>query len=124
MDVKKATLVMDAIVAMGGLSPGGLNFDCKVRRESTDDADLFIGHIGAIDTFAKALRNTAKMREDGTLSEMVKNRYKSFDEGFGKKLEEGVLSLEDCEQFVKENGNPEHSSGQQELYDLVFNRYV
>ena len=124
MDVKKATLVMDAIVEMGGLSPGGLNFDCKVRRESTDDQDLFIGHIGAIDTFSKALRAVAKIREDGTLSKMVKKRYESFDEGFGKKLEEGSLSLEDCEKYVKENGEAKQQSGQQELYEMVLNRFV
>jgi xylose isomerase len=124
MDVKKATLVMDAIIEMGGLSPGGLNFDCKVRRESTDDKDLFIGHIGAIDTFARALRIAAKIREDGTLSDMVKSRYASFDQGFGKKIEEGSLTLEDCEQYVKENGEPEMRSGQQELYEMVLNRFV
>ena len=123
-DVKKATLVMNAIVDAGGLSPGGLNFDCKVRRESTDDKDLFFGHIGAIDTFAKALRIAAKIREDGTLSQMVKDRYSSFDKGFGKKIEEGSVTLEDCEQYVKENGEPEKRSGQQELYEMVLNRFV
>lgn len=124
MDVKKATLVMNAIVNMGGLSPGGLNFDCKVRRESTDDKDLFIGHIGAIDTFAKALRIVAKIKDDGTLSQMVQKRYESFDNGFGKKLEEGSLSLEDCEEYIKTNGEPELQSGQQELYEMILNRFV
>jgi len=123
-DVKKATLVMDAIIEMGGLSPGGLNFDCKVRRESTNDEDLFIGHIGAIDTFAKALRIAAKIREEGTLGKMVKARYASFDEGFGRKMEEGSLTLEDCEQYVKEEGEPKLTSGQQELYEMVLNRFV
>ena len=65
MDFKKASLVMGAIVDQGGLGKGGLNFDCKVRRESTDDVDLFIGHIGAMDTFAKGLRIAVNIREEG-----------------------------------------------------------
>ncbi len=123
MDVKKATLVMDAIIDMDGLAPGGLNFDCKVRRESTDEKDLFLGHIGAIDTFAKALRIAADIRENGLLKQMVSDRYKSFEDGFGKKLEDGSLTLEDCEKFVNEKGEPTLQSGQQELYEVVFNRH-
>ncbi len=124
MDIKKATLAMGAIIDMGGLNPGGLNFDCKVRRESTDDADLFIGHIGAMDTFARGLRIAAKIREDGVLPGMVKERYASFDDGFGKKVEEGTVTLEDCEEYVKKNGEPEQRSGKQELFEMVLNRYV
>ena len=78
---------MGAIIDQGGLGAGGLNFDCKVRRESTEDVDLFIGHIGAMDTFARGLRIAAKIREDGVLPGMVKDRYSSFDSDFGKKLE-------------------------------------
>lgn len=123
MDVKKATLVMNAVIDMGGLAPGGLNFDCKVRRESTDDSDLFVGHIGAIDTFAKALRMAAKIREQGVLNKMVSDRYKSFDDGFGKKMEEGNTTLEDCEAFIKGHGEPKLQSGQQELYEMIYSRY-
>lgn len=123
-DVKKAVLVMQAIVEQGGLAPGGLNFDCKVRRESTDDEDLFIGHIGAMDTFAKALRIVAKIKEDGVLPRMVKERYSSFDDGFGKQIEENSLTLEDCEEYVKEHGEPRQRSGKQELYEIILNRYV
>uniref|UniRef100_A0A7S3QJ66 Xylose isomerase n=1 Tax=Chaetoceros debilis TaxID=122233 RepID=A0A7S3QJ66_9STRA len=124
MDHKKATLAMGAIVDMGGLSPGGLNFDCKVRRESTEDSDLFIGHIGAMDTFARGLRIAAKIRDDGTLAGMVKERYATFDDGFGKKVEEGTVTLEDCEEYVQSNGEPEQKSGKQELFELVLNRFV
>jgi len=124
MDVKKAALAMGAIIDQGGLAPGGLNFDCKVRRESTDDADLFIGHIGAMDTFARGLRIAAKIREDGVMADMVKKRYSSFDDGIGKKVEEGTLTLEECEEYVKKHGEPEKRSGQQELYEMILNRYV
>ena len=123
-DAKKAILVVDAIIEQGGLAPGGLNFDCKPRRESTDDVDLFIGHVGAMDTFARALRIAVKIREDGVLPKMVEDRYSSFDTGFGKKVEEGTLTLEDCEAYVAKHGEPEQRSGKQELYEMVLNRYV
>lgn len=70
MDVKKCTLACLIILKQGGLQPGGLNFDCKVRRESTDLEDFFIGHIGGMDAFAKGLRIAAKILEDGKLDEM------------------------------------------------------
>lgn len=123
-DPKKAALIMGAVIDQGGLGSGGLNFDCKVRRESTDDVDLFIGHIGAMDTYARALRIAAKIREEGTLPGMIKERYSSFDSGFGKKVEEGTATLEDCEKYIQENGEPEQRSGKQELYEMILNRYV
>ena len=124
MDVKKTTLVMAVILEQGGLAPGGLNFDCKVRRESTNDEDLFIAHIGAMDAFARGLRNAVRMKEEGVLSKMVQERYSSFDEGFGKLVEEGKATLEDCEKFILEHGEPKQRSGQQELYEMILNRYV
>ena len=48
MDNKKAALAMKIVVEQGGLAPGGLMFDCKVRRESTDVEDMFIAHIGSM----------------------------------------------------------------------------
>lgn len=123
-DVKKATVVMGAIIDQGGLGNEGLNFDCKLRRESTDDVDLFIGHIGAMDTFARGLRNAARIREEGTLPNMVKDRYASFGDGFGKKVEDVLVSLEVCEECVKKQLEPEQRSGQQELYEMVLNCFV
>ena len=82
------------MLQQGGLSPGGLNFDCKVRRESTDIDDRFIAHIGAMDTFARGLLAAARIINDKTLSDMVKKRYQSFDTGIGKKAEDGTLTFE------------------------------
>jgi xylose isomerase len=124
MDVKKATLVMGVILNAGGLAPGGLNFDCKVRRESTDASDLFIGHIGAMDTFARGLRNAAKLKQDGVLEQMLDARYSSFSHGIGKQIEDGTATLEDCESYILEHGNPQPKSGQQELYEMILNRYT
>ncbi|MBN3306102.1 XYLA isomerase, partial [Amia calva] len=97
MDIKNTTMVMKSIVEQGGLQPGGLNFDAKVRRESTDLEDLFIAHIGAMDAFARGLRNAVKIIEEGVIAQMVKERYLSFSTGIGQKVEEGTATLEELE---------------------------
>merc|ERR1712157_16102 len=100
---------------------GGLNFDCKLRRESTDTEDLFLAHINAMDVLAKALRIAAKIHEDGTFKSIIDRRYESFDNGFGKILEEGKASLEDCEDFILRKGEPVLKSGKQEKCEMLFN---
>ncbi|KAF5879918.1 xylose isomerase-like, partial [Clarias magur] len=97
MDIRNTTLVMKTVIEQGGLQPGGLNFDAKVRRESTDLEDLFIAHIGAMDAFARGLRNAAKMIEEGIMQNMLRERYMSFSLGIGLKVEEGCCSLEELE---------------------------
>lgn len=87
MDVKKALLTMLIAIEQGGFQPGGLNFDCKVRRESTDLEDMFIGHIGAMDTFARGLKGASKLKTDGHMDKWLKERYSSFDSGIGAKIE-------------------------------------
>jgi len=124
MDIKKATMAMLIVIRQGGLAPGGLNFDCKVRRESTDVEDMFIGHIGAMDTFARALRNAARLVESGTLSNLVKERYSSYDKDMGKKIEEGTTTFEELEKWVMEHGEPHSISARQEKCEVIFNDYV
>ncbi|XP_062506559.1 uncharacterized protein LOC134183111 [Corticium candelabrum] len=124
MDVKGATLVMKAILEQDGLTPGGLNFDCKVRRESTDLEDMFVSHIGAMDTFARGLRNAVRILTEGLLPTAVKERYSGFDTGIGKKVEDGKATLEELEQYVIEHGEPAVLSGRQERYETLLNRYV
>ncbi|KAK7847159.1 xylose isomerase [Quercus suber] len=86
-DIGEATLVMLSVVRNGGLAPGGFNFDAKLRRESTDVEDLFIAHISGMDTLARGLRNVAKLIEDGSLAELVRKRYQSFDSELGAQIE-------------------------------------
>merc|ERR1711871_1208241 len=121
MDEKKATLVMKTIVEQNGLAPGGLMFDCKVRRESSDLEDMFIAHIGSMDCFAKGLRNAARIIKQGKLDEMVKQRYASWNTGLAADVAAFKGSLDQCYKYALENGEPEHLSGQQELYERVFN---
>merc|ERR1719473_1446381 len=87
MDIKKTTLAMKIVMEQGGLAPGGLNFDAKVRRESTDLEDYFIGHIGGMDAFARGLRAATKIVEDGTLPGMLSARYAQWDSALGRKIE-------------------------------------
>ncbi|XP_076593593.1 uncharacterized protein LOC143324762 [Chaetodon auriga] len=124
MDIKNTTLVMKTIVQQGGLQPGGLNFDAKVRRESTDLEDLFIAHIGAMDAFARGLRNAVRIIEDGLIAGMVKERYSSFSHGIGQRVEEGSATLEEMEAFIKQNGEPKVTSGKQEKHESIFNHYI
>ena len=125
MDIKKCALTMKIIIEQGGLAPGGLNFDCKVRRESTDLQDLFIAHIGAMDAFARGLRIAAKIISDKRLSGMVANRYSSFDNiELGKKVESGASTLEELEAYAMKSGEPKQLSGQQELYEMILNQYM
>ncbi|XP_075952556.1 uncharacterized protein LOC142955083 [Anarhichas minor] len=124
MDIRNTTVVMKVIVEQGGLQPGGLNFDAKVRRESTDLEDLFIAHIGAMDTFARGLRNAVRIIKDGLIAGMVKERYSSFSHGLGQRVEDGSASLEEMEAFIKQNGEPNVTSGKQEKYESIFNHYI
>lgn len=124
MDIRNATVVMQVILRQGGLQPGGLNFDCKVRRESTALQDMFIAHIGAMDTFARGLKNAARILEDNIISQYVQDRYSSYKSGIGAKIEEGNTSLEELEQYILANGEPTVASGQQEHFESMLNFYI
>ncbi|PWA63674.1 Xylose isomerase [Artemisia annua] len=104
----------------GGLSPGGFNFDAKLRRESTDVEDLFIAHIAGMDTLARGLRNAAKLIEDGSLDELVRKRYQSFDSELGAQIEAGKADFDLLEKKAIEWGEPKVPSGKQELAEMIF----
>ncbi len=123
MDVKSATLAMAIVLNQGGI-PVGLNFDAKVRRESTDIDDMFLAHIGGMDTFARGLVNASKMVEDGVLGGWIKNRYSSYDSGIGAKIEAGTTNFKELEKWVLEAGEPKQLSGQQEKYEMLLNEYT
>ena len=119
MDVKQTFQTMLIVLEQGGLAPGGLNFDAKVRRESTDLEDYFIGHIGAMDTFARGLKAAAALKTDGIYDKMLTERYASYDSGFGKQIEERKVSFKDCEEWIHKNGEAKRVSGKQEKYEVV-----
>jgi xylose isomerase len=106
------------------IKSGGLNFDCKIRRESTDPADLFIAHVGAMDNLAYALKKAAQIYEENVLKQMVDQRYLSFHATeLGKKIEKGNATLAECEAFITQHNEPKQSSGKQEAFERVFNNY-
>ncbi len=117
------TQAMMQIIRNGGLGNGGTNFDAKTRRNSTDLEDIFIAHIAAMDAMARALENAAALLEESPICKMVAERYASFDEGLGKKFENGELTLEDVYAYGKEVGEPKQTSGKQELYEAILNMY-
>lgn len=125
MDVRETTAIMGVVIAQGGFETGGLNFDCKVRRESTEPVDLFVSHIAAMDCYALGLRKAAKMHEDGILHSMLHERYLSWKtEELGKKIEQGNVTLEECVEYAKQRGEPDQKSAKQELFEMVRNRYL
>ena len=117
------TQAMMQIIRNGGLGNGGTNFDAKTRRNSTDLEDIFIAHIAAMDAMARALESAAALLEESPICKMVAERYASFDEGLGKKFENGELTLEDVYAYGKEVNEPKQTSGKQELYEAILNMY-
>ena len=114
---------MMQVIRNGGLGNGGSNFDAKLRRNSTDDEDIFIAHISGMDAMARALENAADLLENSPINKMVTERYASFDGGEGKKFEDGKMGLEDLVAYAKKNGEPKQTSGKQELYEAIVNMY-
>lgn len=123
-NINDLTEAMLVILEAGGFGGGGINFDAKRRRNSTDPADLFYAHISGMDAMARALIVADKILQDGAYSKMRKERYASFDSGKGKGFEEGELSLEDLRNLAVANGEPDMISGQQELYELIINKFI
>ena len=115
---------MLVIVEAGGFRGGGINFDAKIRRNSTDHEDLFHAHIGGMDTFARALIIADNILTKSDYKKFRKERYASFDSGKGKEFEQGRLSLEDLRTYAIENGEPAIKSGRQEWLENVINRYI
>ncbi|MHC4721378.1 MAG: xylose isomerase [Planctomycetota bacterium] len=123
-DIYDATLAMYIILKGGGFNTGGLNFDAHVRRQSIDPYDLFYGHIGAMDAFARGLKNAAKMLKGAKFERALKRRYAGWDTVFGKKIEQGKVGFEELERYTLKNGEPKVQSGRQELLENLLNEYI
>ena len=119
-----AVYAMMVVLKQGGLGSGGFNFDAKVRRGSTDTVDLFYAHVGAIDTFAKALLIADKIEADGLLNAAIEERYASFKSGIGADIMSGNADLASLESWILANGEPTLKSGRQELLEGIVNRYL
>lgn len=123
-DINELTEAMLIILQANGFKGGGINFDAKVRRNSTDMEDLFHAHIGGMDIFARALLTAEVILEKSAYKKIRKERYASFDGGKGKEFEEGKLTLENLRTYAIENGEPAMKSGKQEYLENIVNRFI
>ena len=108
----------------GGLQGGGINFDAKIRRNSTDKEDLFHAHIGGMDIFARALIVADNILQKSDYKKIRADRYASFNTGKGKEFEEGKLTFEDLRAYAIEKGEPATISGKQEYFENLINRFI
>jgi len=115
---------MLVILEAGGFTHGGINFDAKLNRNSTDLEDLFIAHVSGMDAIARALIIADKILTESDYKKLRQQRYASFDTEQGKAFEAGKLTLEDLRNIAAENGEPKQISGKQELYEAMLNMYI
>ena len=122
-DLRDATMAMLVVLRSGGFTTGGLNFDAKLRRQSTDPVDLFYAHIGGMDTFARALKIADQIIQDGRLEELMRLRYASWDSDFGRCIEAGNASMAELEAHALKTNVQSIGSGRQELIENLLNGY-
>lgn len=123
-DINELTEALLIILEAGGFKGGGINFDAKIRRNSTDPADLFYAHIGGMDVFARALITADAILQGSEYKKIRAERYASYDAGKGKDFEQGKLSLEDLRSIAIAAGEPATISGKQEFIENLINRYI
>jgi xylose isomerase len=124
IDLFELTEAMLIILEAGGFSTGGINFDAKTRRNSTDLEDIFIAHIAGMDAFARALLIAINILEKSDYKNLRTKRYASFDGGDGAAFETGKLSLTDLRGIALRDGEPAQISGKQELFEMIINQYI
>jgi len=123
-NVYEVTEAMIEIIQNGGFTTGGINFDAKTRRNSTDLDDIFIAHVSGMDVFSRALVIADKLLKDSNYLKLKSNRYASFDSGKGAEFDKGKLSLIDLYNHAKEAGEPKQISGKQEMLEQLINSYI
>jgi xylose isomerase len=123
-NIYETTEAMLEIISAGGFTHGGINFDAKTRRNSTDLEDIFIAHVSGMDVFARALVIADKILKESDYLKIRNERYASFDSGKGIKFDAGKLTLEDLYSIAKEVGEPKQISGKQEMLEQLINCYI
>ncbi|MCH1431010.1 MAG: xylose isomerase [Flavobacteriaceae bacterium] len=124
VNLYEVTEAMLVFLQAGGLQGGGINFDAKIRRNSTDLEDVFHAHIGGADTFARALLTAEKILTHSSFSALRKERYASFDTGSGAAFEKGTLSLEALAEIAFNGNPPKRISGKQERFENIINQFI
>ena len=123
-NIYDATHLMMILLSENSIGNGGMNFDAKTRRSSTDLEDIFIGHIHSMDTLARGLLIAEKILEKSDYLQSKSERYADFDSGNGAYFEKGQLNLEQLTKIAKEIGEPVKISGKQELFESLVNQFL
>ncbi len=123
-NVYLTTQIMLEVLAMGGFTTGGLNFDAKVRRASHEPIDLFHAHIGGMDAFARGLKAAYAITRDGRLAELVEERYSGWNAGLGERIRNGRATLGELAEHALSAGEPARRSGRQEFLENLVNEYI
>ncbi len=123
-NIYEAVFVLYEVLKAGGLEPGGLNFDAKLRRPSFEPDDIFIGHVAAMDTYARALEAAHRLFSAGEIEEFIAERYKSFGEGIGKQIVDGSVGFTELETYAMEHDQISNRSGRREMLEAIINRYI
>ena len=124
VNIYEVTEAMLIFLQSGGLQGGGINFDAKIRRNSTDLDDIFYAHIGGADTFARSILTAEKILTQSEFPRLRKDRYNSFDSGNGKQFESGKLTLENLSEIAFNSKFPKQVSGKQELFENIINQFI
>ena len=120
----ETTEAMLVFLQSGGLQGGGVNFDAKIRRNSTDIDDIFHAHIGGADNFARALMTADNILTSSNYKELFNLRYNSFNSGKGKAFEQGKLNLNDLYEIAVNTGELNLKSGKQEMFENIINQFI
>lgn len=123
-DVWSTTLAMYEVLENGGIAPGGINFDSKLRRTSTDMSDILLAHISGMDTFARALKGAARLKNDGFFDDIVNERYKSYSEGIGKSIVDGTTNLKELANYAVKHDQITVESNHLEYIKSKVNDYL
>ncbi|HNZ69436.1 MAG: xylose isomerase [Prolixibacteraceae bacterium] len=123
-NITEITEAMLEIIQAGGFTKGGINFDAKTRRNSTDLEDIFIAHISGMDVFARGLLIADRILHESDYLKLRKERYASYDSGKGAEFEAGKLTLTDLYNVAKTLGEPRQISGKQEMLEQLINSFI
>jgi len=124
INLTELTEIMLVIIEAGGFTTGGINFDAKTRRNSTDLEDIFLAHIGGMDAFARGLLIATDVLEKSDYKKLRAERYATFDSGEGADFESGKLTIEDLRKYALKTGEPKQISGKQEHFENIINQYI
>ena len=123
-NIYEAVFALYEVLKAGGLAPGGLNFDAKLRRPSFQPDDIFIGHIAAMDTYARALEVAYNLLSAGEIEDFIAERYGSYREGIGRKIADGSVGFKELELYALEHDRIVNGSGRREMLEAIVNRYL